>query len=285
MVFALAGGRLWVTTARGSVKARAWRADPRVGGLVRAGDLDVVFGGAVTTFDLLDPESWGRSIRESPLIAVAAARFTRKNARFFAGYAVDAHQVPLAWTPPGRVFAELGIERSALLQGGRVVSAWGRWGDTVSGSERFRAARAGRGPLDGVPAEVRDDLGERGDGVLAMGTVDGPLALPARWAVDGSAVYAAMLAETLALADPGVAPPVALEIDHPSWWRARAMVGAMIRGEGEIAVAGSVSSGERSLERVASLAGVEPSEAALVRVRARDVVWWRGWSSGTVRTR
>ena len=74
---------------------------------------------------LLDPESWGRSFRESPAIALAAARYTRKNARFFAGYAVDANHVPLAWTPPGRVFAELRIERSAMIEGDRIASAWG----------------------------------------------------------------------------------------------------------------------------------------------------------------
>jgi len=33
----------------------------------------------------------------------------------------------------------------------------------------------------------------------------------------------------------------------------------------------------------ARLAGVEPSDAALVGIRPATVVWWRGWSSGTVR--
>ena len=37
-----------------------------------------------------------------------------------------------------------------------------------------------------------------------------------------------------------------------------------------------------SAARIARLAGVDPSDAALVGIRPGTVVWWRGWSSGTV---
>ena len=37
-----------------------------------------------------------------------------------------------------------------------------------------------------------------------------------------------------------------------------------------------------SVIRIAELAGVEPSDAALVAIRPATVVWWHGWSSGTV---
>ena len=33
LVFALSGGRIWLTTSRGSVKTRAWKVDPSVSGL------------------------------------------------------------------------------------------------------------------------------------------------------------------------------------------------------------------------------------------------------------
>ncbi|HET7235719.1 MAG TPA: pyridoxamine 5'-phosphate oxidase family protein, partial [Actinomycetota bacterium] len=168
MVFAVAGDRVWVTTSRGSVKARSWRADRRVAGLVRAGDRDVTFGGTVATYDLLDPGSWGRSVREGLLLAVASTRFTRKNARFFAGYAVDAHHVPFAWTPPGRVFAEIVIERSAILEPGGAASMWGDWGAEVAGASRFRAARAGEQPLERLPDDVVGELGDSGDAALGL---------------------------------------------------------------------------------------------------------------------
>ena len=284
MVFAGAAGRVWVTTSRGSVKARAWRRDPRVAGLVRAGDRAAAFTGTVTTYDLLDTDTWGRSLSHGPVLAVAGLRFTRKNARFFAGYAVDAHHVPLAWTPPGRVFAEIRVERSAVFEAGRLASAWGEWGDTLAGAERFRAVRAGASPLEGVPERIRDGFGANGEGALALGTVEGPVVLPVRWAIEGPAAYAVGPSEALALASPSRDPDVALQIDLPSSWRARAMMGAMIRGRGEVAVVPALSSGVSSATRIARLAGVEPSDAAVVRVRADRIVWWQGWTSGTVTT-
>lgn len=282
MVFAEAGGRVWVTTSRGSVKARAWRRDPRVAGMVRAGDRVVAFTGTVTAYDLLDTESWGRSVAASPMLALAALLFTRKNARFFAGYAVDAHRVPLAWTPPGRVFAELRLERTALFEDGRLWNARGEWGDGVRGIERFRALRAGEDPLGALPHDVRHDLGTGGRGALTLETEAGLVVLPSAWVVDGAAIYAALRDEVLALAGLEVRGPTALGIDHPSSWRARAMVGAMIRGEGEVAVGAQLSSGVGSFERIARSAGIEPSDGAVVRVRPRSLVWWRGWTSGTV---
>ena len=282
MVFASAGDRVWVTTSRGSVKARAWRADPRVAGLVRMGDLAVSFTGTVTTYDLLDAASWSRSLREGPVIALASTRFTRKNARFFAGYAVDAHHVPLAWTPPGRVFAELTIERSVVLEGQALVSVWGDWGAEVEGVSSFRAARTGEPPLSRLPERVASDLGTSGDGALALSTSEGPLVLPVRWLADGAAVYAALPQEALALAGlTGPSVPAALQVDRTSWWRAREMVGAMVRGRGEVAVVRRLSSGARSAAAIAAGAGLESDDAALVRIRPERLVWWRGWSSGS----
>ncbi len=283
MVFAAAGGRLWVTTSRASVKARGWRRDPRVAGLVRAGDAAVAFTGRVRTFDALDPASWGRSVREGPLLAIASARFTRKNARFFAGYAVDANRVPLAWTPPGRVFVELDAERTALLSDDGVGDSWGAWEPDLLSREVFRAIRTGGDPLDGLPADVRDALGRSGSGAVAVEGADGVVVLPAAWTMDGASLYAVLHEDLLALARcRSPSARVALEVDRPSWWRARDMVGAMVRGEGEVFAVGRLSTGRRSADRVAQLAGVDPKGAALVRVRPRRLVWWRGWSSGTV---
>jgi nitroimidazol reductase NimA-like FMN-containing flavoprotein (pyridoxamine 5'-phosphate oxidase superfamily) len=282
MVFASAAGRVWVTTSRGSVKARAWRRDPRVAGLVRSGDRAAAFTGTVTTYDLLDTDTWGRSLSQGPVLALAGVRFTQKNAKFFAGYAVDAHRVPLAWTPPGRVFAEIRLQRSAIVESGRLTSAWGDWGDTLEGVERFRASNAGASPLAGLPQRIRDGLGSSGEGALALGTDEGPIVLPVRWADDGGRAYAVVLSETLALAAPSRAPAVALQVDLPSSWRARAMMGAMIRGHGQVAVVAALTSGAGPVTRIAEQAGVEPSDAALVGIRPATVVWWHGWTSGTV---
>lgn len=283
MVFAEAGGRVWVTTSRGSVKARAWRSDPRVAGMVRDGREALMFTGTATMHDALDPDSWGRSLRNGPLLALAAVRFTRKNTRFFAGYAVDASRVPFAWTPPGRVFVELTIDRTAILDDAFGPRTWGDWPVGAASLDRFRAVRTGETPLAPLPSDVREALREAGAGVLTVEGSDGPVALPVSWLVDGAALYAVLSADSFALA--GVTtpkPPAALGVDHPSSWRARHMVGAMARGDAEIYEIGALTSGERSASEIARKAGLDDPGAVLVRLRPRRYVWWRGWTSGTV---
>jgi nitroimidazol reductase NimA-like FMN-containing flavoprotein (pyridoxamine 5'-phosphate oxidase superfamily) len=281
MVFAFAGGRLWVTTSRRSIKARAWRDDPRYAGLVRAGSEALMITGTATTHDALDPRSWRRSVSDAPLLALASARFTRKNARFFAGYAFDARKVPFAWTPPGRVFVELEIERSARAEGAGVETR-GEWPHRLESRDRFRARRTGRAVFEALPESVRDALGAMGVGALAAQGGDGPVVVPARWTVHGAALYAIVSERTLSLADTTTATaPVALCIDRPSMWRAREMVGAMARGEGEFHILDRLHSGQTSARAVVRAAGGE-GDGVVVRINVNHFVWWRGWQSGTV---
>jgi hypothetical protein len=181
------------------------------------------------------------------------------------------------------VFAEIVVERSAILDHGRVTSAWGDWGSEAEGIPRFRATRAGEPPLGRLPSDVGGGLADPGDGALGLSAADGPpVVLPARWLTDGGGVYAVLPEETLALAGIGTRPSVALQVDRPSWWRAREMLGAMVRGQGEVAVVRSLSSGRGSASSLAAAVGLEPAGAALIQIRPQRLVWWRGWSSGTV---
>jgi hypothetical protein len=75
---------------------------------------------------------------------------------------------------------------------------------------------------------------------------------------------------------------MALAVDRASWWRARKMIGAMVQGPGEVYALERLTSGMRSADARAELTGADPHGAALVRIRPARVVWWRGWSSGTV---
>jgi hypothetical protein len=284
VVFAFVGERLWVTTARRSLKARAWREDPRVAGLVRWREVAVTFTGHVRTFDLLETSSWARDLWEAPALALASAAFTRKNARFFAGYAVDARHVPLSWTPPGRVFASVELERVAMLGGAHTPEDADAWPRGLVSVDRFRAHRAGEPALAALPDEVAGTLGSSGRGALAVLGAAGPVVLPCGWTAEGSSLYAALPGTELVLADlrtPTV--PAALSMDRSSWWRARDMTGAMVRGVGDVAATDGLRSGGRSADRIAQAAGLEPEGAVLVRVRPERFVWWRGWSSGTVR--
>ncbi|HSJ51214.1 MAG TPA: pyridoxamine 5'-phosphate oxidase family protein [Actinomycetota bacterium] len=283
-VFAVAGGRVWVTTSRRSVKARSLRRDPRVAGLVRAGADAVVFTGEAVAHDALDPASWPTTALRAPLVSMAAVRFTRKNARFFAGYAMDAGHVPLAWTPPGRVFLELVVRRLALLRDGRPAQTWGPWPNAdPAGGQRFRAARTGEPPLARLPSEVADALGDAGPAALAVSGADGPVVVPAAWVAHGAGLYAVPTEAALVLAGPsGGGLRVALEMDRPSSWRARHMLGAMVRGRGQVSLVRDLSSGSRSALAVAAAAGVDGGDLAIVRVHPERFVWWRGWTSGTV---
>ncbi len=280
LVFASSGGRLWLTTSRGSVKARAWKSDPSVAGLIRHGELAVTFTGTVRTYDALDRSTWSQAVAGATSIARAGATFSRKNARFFAGYAFDARQVPFAWTPPGRVFVGIDLERTALLDDEGIQEGRGRWGGEVASHATFRNQTAGEDPLLALPTDVRDALGSEGEGALTIAGARGPVVLPVRWRQQGSSLLAALPAVTLELADAGPDAPVALTIDRAAAWRARDMVGAMVQGTGELFLVGALGSGAKTARALA--ASIAPAAGAIVRIRPGRLVWWKGWTSGSM---
>jgi len=287
VVFVHHGGRVWATTARGSVKARLWKRDPRAAGLVVAGDRAVTFRGSVRRHDALDPGTWASSLARAPALARASTRFTLKNLRYFAGYARDARRVPFGWTPPGRVVVSLGLEEGVVLGGGAVTERWGPLGGALEGRISFRAARGPALGGDGLPAEVRALLDEPGSAALGVAPAGGLDVVPARWAPapEEGVVYAVVSREVLASAGPviaGGAVPAALVVDRASRWRAADMTGLMLRGRGEVFDLEKVASGARSLEARAGQAGPLPSDAVVVRLKPERMVWWLGWSSGTV---
>ena len=284
LVFAMSDGALWLTTSRRSVKARAWARDPSVAGLVREGTRAVSFAGRARTYDALEPRTWLSSMAAAPFLAAATVRYTGKNARFFAGYAVDAREVPLAWTPPGRVFARIDIERGAVIEGDEVVERWGRWpgGPFLTGAS-FRASSKLGDPLDGVPGDVAARLGRHGgEAALAVEGEEGLAVLPAGWAATDHELFAAMPRAVAGLAGAAASDRVALSIDSASWWRAADMAGAMIQGASSAFAVDELVTGSGSAGRLAAAAGAARTGSVLVRVRPRRVVWWFGWSSGAI---
>jgi Pyridoxamine 5'-phosphate oxidase len=281
LVFAYSGGRLWLTTSRRSVKTRAWKDDHAAAGLVRHGDLSVTFTGTVRLYDALDRSTWGDAVAGATSIARATAAFSRKNARFFAGYAFDAKQVPFAWTPPGRVFVGIDLERTALLDDDGVQEGRGRWGGESSSHGAFRRTTKGTDPLAKLPRELRGALGTDGAGALTLVGERGPVVLPVRWRAEEHALYASLPGETLALAEAGPDVPASLTADRASVWRARDMVGAMVQGTASIYALADLGSGSKTAREIAT--DVAPGSGALVRLVPSRLVWWRGWSSGSAR--
>jgi hypothetical protein len=283
LVFAYSGGRVWLTTSRRSVKARAWKADPSVAGLVRHGELAVTFTGTVKLYDALDRNTWGAAVAGATSIARATTTFSRKNARFFAGYAFDARQVPFAWTPPGRVFAGVELERTALLDEDGIQEGRGRWGGEAGSHATFRRSKGGEDPFAGLPHDVREELGRTGQGTLTIAGSGGQVVLPVRWLADDTALYAALPADTLALADADPEAAAALTLDKASAWRARDMVGAMAQGSASFFVGDDLGSGAKTARQLAS--SIHGSADALVRLAPTRLVWWKGWTSGSADVR
>ena len=262
------------------MKARAWKIDPSVAGLVRFGELSVTFTGTVRTYDALDRSTWSSAVAGATSIARAGAMFSKKNAKFFAGYALDAHQVPFAWTPPGRVFVGIDLERTALLGEDGVQEGRGRWGGESESHKTFRKTKAEGDPFGALPTGVRGVLGDDGDAAIAVLGERGPVVLPARWRVEGGALFAALPAETLVLAGAGPDAPIALTVDRAVEWRARDMIGAMVQGTASIVVLDGLGSGAKTARALATT--IDPEAGALVRIAPSRIVWWKGWTSGSL---
>jgi hypothetical protein len=261
VVFALQGGRIWGTTGRRTTKAKLWRGEPLAGGLVRAGERALTFRGTVKMYDLLDPSTWAASVLRSRQLTMAAARFTAKNARFFAGYARDASQLPLSWTPPARVLFSVDVTCGAVLEGHHIVERWGSWGSALRGGSGRRATTPVIETSD-LPEEVRELTAAPDEVVVGVPHAGGPVVLPGSATETRGGFAARVPIHLLELAEAGPSDGATLVLDRASAWRASKMRGLMLRGPASVKVGDA---------------------DAVVRIRPRSAVWWVGWSTGTVR--
>jgi nitroimidazol reductase NimA-like FMN-containing flavoprotein (pyridoxamine 5'-phosphate oxidase superfamily) len=289
VVFVVDGGEVWATTARGTAKARAWKDDSSAAGLVQEGGKAVSFRGMVATYDAFDTSTWPATIRRAPDLMRATARFTLKNARYFAGYARDVRSLPLSWSPPARVIVSVQLHDGVVFDvgSGTVADKWGRWGNRTSGRTIYRSMRGSDLVARGLFREVRQALGSSGRGVLGLAGSLGPMVLPVAWvrAPSEGAYYAVLPRSFLALAAAGSKAAAALVLDRTSAWRAARMRGVLIQGDAEVFVPGRVRTGRAALLAKIAPAGPLPTDAAVVRIRPQRAVWWKGWASGTVRRR
>ena len=214
-------------------------------------------------------------------IARAGAGFSKKNAKFFAGYAFDARQVPFAWTPPGRVFVGIDLERTALLGEDGVQEGRGRWGGEALSHKTFRSTKGADDPLAALPR--RRSRRARAAGAMPRSLwveTEGRSWCRPRGVSTGGSLYAALPAETLSLAGVGPDAPVALTVDRASEWRARDMVGRHGPGDGAIHLLEGLGSGAKTARALAT--SIDPEAGALVRIAPTRLVWWKGWSSGSL---
>lgn len=289
VVFVFDGGAVWATTARGTAKARAWKGDSSAAGLVQHGGMAVSFRGRVAPYDALDTSTWSSAIRRAPDLMRAAARFSLKNARYFAGYARDFRSVPLSWTPPARLMVSVELQAGVVLdvKAGTVQAKWGRWGNRARGRVAFRSSRgsdlAGKGDF----RDIRQTLGSSGRGVVGLQGSAGPVVLPVAWfrAASEGSYYAVLPRSFLALAGASAVGAAGLVLDRTSAWRASRMRGVLIQGDAEIFLPDALRSGRAALLGKVRRGAPLPPDPAVLRLRPQRAMWWKGWASGTVRRR
>ena len=280
LVFAYSGGRLWFTTSRRSVKTRAWKADPSAAGLVRQEDLAVAFTGTAKLYDALDRNTWGDAVAGATSIARATVAFSRKNARFFAGYAIDAEAGALRLGTAGS-----GLRRHRACTHGPGRRRRGAGGGRAAGRERRRRTapsggrRQGPRPARRVPAR-RATPPRRGRG-------RGPDADRRPRPRRGSGEMAGRRARTLRRTPRRDPRARARGSRRPRGaHRGRGIVVARPGHGGRDAARHGVDlsarrTRERGQDRPWLATEIDPDAGALVRLAPSRAVWWRGWSSGS----
>jgi hypothetical protein len=116
-----------------------------------------------------------------------------------------------------------------------------------------------------------------------------------RWRrVAGEGAYEAAVATAALQATGGIdGGRAALTLDRASTWRAADMAGMLLQGAADVFVPAATARGRRAmLGRLGEIAAHVPrpshpvpddlEDLSLVRLRPERIVWWRGWTSGTV---
>jgi len=243
--------RLWAVAPKDSVKVRALRRDPRVGVLMRADGFHVVAAGHAR---LVDPLDLPTSNRVSDLLRLpfGAARYLTENSRHAIGVVLDDPN-PLALID--RVGLSIRLERVALLEDGTLVDAWGDWPRGALLPPGTPAGRRFTLPSATPPWAARLLARDR---VLEIGwrTVDGPIALPARWSADEQLAHTD--AELMALVGALPGGPACLTSSRNSF-SMKEKTGVLLRGDGE-----------------AGIATQERDGSAAIRITPKTVTHWRG---------
>lgn len=213
-LYAAADGRLWFASAAKTLKVKVLGKRPTASVLVRAGNRSVVVTGETQCFDPLDPSDVARAVQQAPAVAKALAGYGLRNASDLAGFVVDAAR-GRAGRPPGRrTLLALTPDRLAVLDGGRLVGAWGDW------------PGANAADKDAKPWE-----GDGIDAVVGWQAESGPVAVPARWDPESEAATVPPVLVTLA----GLpeSSPACVTADQYGAPGPAAKSGVLLRGTGE----------------------------------------------------
>ncbi|MEO6572148.1 MAG: hypothetical protein ABIO83_11450 [Ilumatobacteraceae bacterium] len=208
-------------------------------------DRITIHTGRASVIDPLRPLSALADLSAVPMAPVAVGRLGLSHLREVLGYLESYDSIPASWSPTGRVVLMVQLDHSIDAH---LASAPGRRYKNKDLRSRLRRHN--------VDDRVIDSLDEP---LCAVGfdTVDGPVAVPARW--DGRA--AVVVTETIEHLRP--TSLACVTVDRSGARRPDEKFGLMLRG------------------------GWTPTTAAggltRVRVEPTRATWWDGFESGTVR--
>lgn len=259
-------GRFWTTTSRDSLKARSVRAHSFSAALLDQDGIDGrIVAGSTISLDVSRPlDSLGDPL--STLFATGAVlRLGVDQVRQIVGYLESAGQIPSGWLPHRRVLLVTDIDRSLVIEGGRIVDLDGRWdrGATSINTDETYAATAL--PRHLVPDALRDTIAPDLPARLGVPTPDGPIALPAVWGPDDTVTVSA---DALAIVRGDLPGPACITVDDSSSRRPERKLGTMFRGAATIvAVDDAVARVALRTERVTTWNGFDASTVAVEHAR------------------
>ena len=281
LVFAYSGGRVWLTTSRGSVKARAWKIDPGVAGLVRFGELVRLVHRHRARVRRARPEHVGAGRGGRARSPARGAGFSKKNAKFFAGLRVRRAPGAVRVDASGARVRGHRPRRTALLGEDGVQEGRGRWGGEALSHTTFRSTKGTDDPLAPLPSDVRSELGSRGVRRSRSAATEGPSSCRRDGRVDGGSLYAALPAETFGARRRGArcAPSRSRWTTPPRGARGTWSV-PWSRAPARSTCWTGWAPARRPRARWPPRS--IPEAGALVRIAPARVVWWKGWSSGSL---
>lgn len=237
------GRQVWFCTMRRTVKARAIRHRPAVGGLLRFGDRAVMLTGRAKLVDV--PTGRGLSPKRLLKLPPAMADYALRNAKVLAGSAWD-RPTP-TWPLLNMIPVRIRVERVALVERGEVIAAWGDWARRAPGGPGVVAPSLPPA-LERLPPGLRrlvDDPAR--PAVLGWESDCGPVAIPAQWRGAMGLVETGLSPLTLAGVTSGT---TACAVVDRYGSRLRDHEGVLMAGRGQLEVAGGMARVAIALRRL-----------------------------------
>lgn len=252
-LFTWTAGRLWIATARRTLKARSISPGDRIGAVISSGPRHVVLRGVARPLDLLDPETLLASPPEAGLAPLASIAFALKNAPHLVGLLAQGLRAVPHSPSSARMFVAIRPIAAAFVDDGGAVSHAGAWDAATSAAV---SDPAGRADVIGVPDAALDLAHAASRAVVAISTTNGPVALPSAWDADRwvATVDGRLLALTGEIAEQLDA---AVELEAMDGFLMQGKRGVLLRGPAEVRRRGPIAEIALDPDRVTYWEGVD----------------------------